>query len=70
VLDIVEDGKTGILIPPRQTEPLVQAAEKLIQEEKYRKKIALSGYEHFKNHFTSTQMIEKFENLYFELLEN
>jgi glycosyltransferase involved in cell wall biosynthesis len=70
VLDIVEDGKTGILIPPRQAEPLIQAAEKLVQEEKIRKEYAWNGYKHVTNHFTANQMIEQFEALYVELLES
>ncbi len=69
VLDIIEDGKTGILITPRNSESLKNAVKKLIEEKKYRQKLARNGYENFKSNFTSEQMIKKMEKLYFSMLK-
>jgi glycosyltransferase involved in cell wall biosynthesis len=67
VLDIVVDGKTGILVPARESQPLTLAVEELIQNGKKREQLREAGYDHFRKHFTAARMIEKIENLYFQL---
>ncbi len=69
VLDIIEDGRTGILITPRNSESLINAVTQLINQKKQRMELARNGYENFKSNFTSQQMIKKVEKLYFSMLK-
>ncbi len=68
VLDIVRDGETGVLIPPRQSAPLIAAAEKLLLQPELRRRLATAGHEQFKRSFTAARMLTEIEELYSRLV--
>jgi glycosyltransferase involved in cell wall biosynthesis len=70
VLDIVENEKTGLLISPRNSEQLSKAVERLFCGDKMRNSVAKAGHEQYLEKFTSQLMLDKLENLYFQLYEN
>lgn len=52
---LVEDGKDGILVPPKDSQALAEAIDKVIEDDQLRKKLISNGYATVKN-FT----VEKF----------
>lgn len=66
-LEIVEDGVTGLLIPPNDPEQLANAILKLLQDKSLREKMGKAAHERVKEHFTPAKMIQALEALYFQL---
>ena len=62
--EIVIDKKTGLLVPPKDTEKLAEAIIYLFQNPAYRKKMAEEGYKLFKERFTLDKMLEEYKELY------
>ncbi|HAJ34039.1 MAG TPA: hypothetical protein DCK79_11950 [Candidatus Atribacteria bacterium] len=65
--EIVVDGETGILVSPRDPEMLAQAVTRLVKDRKMSKKMGQKGLIRVKNNFTLEEMVQKIENLYYEL---
>lgn len=68
VLDIVVAGETGILIPPKNIQQLVQAVELLIRDPEKRKAMGEAGHRRARKHFSETRMLDQIEALYQNLL--
>ena len=66
--EIVQDGKTGILVAPRQSEPLAEAMLKLSADPLLRKELGANGKIFLEDTFTLDRMVEKIDNLYTELM--
>jgi len=62
--EIVEDGKSGLLVSPRDVSALADAIEKLAKDENLRRQMAACGMERVRRHFTVDASIEKMMNLY------
>jgi len=62
--EIVEDGKSGLLVPPRDAVALADAIEKLAKDENLRCQMARCGMERVRRHFTVDASIESMINLY------
>jgi glycosyltransferase involved in cell wall biosynthesis len=62
--EIVEDGKSGLLVPPRDATALADAIEKLAKDENLRRQMAERGMQRVRRHFTVEASIEKMMNLY------
>ena len=69
VLDIVENEVTGLLISSRKSESLIQAVERLYCDDELRESIAQRGHVQYVKKFTSEIMLDKLEDLYFQLIE-
>ncbi len=67
--ELVIDGETGILVPPRDSKALASAIEKLIMDDKLREKLAENGYNRFIKNFTFEVMVEKTRSVYRDILE-
>ncbi|PIR54861.1 hypothetical protein COU74_03935 [Candidatus Peregrinibacteria bacterium CG10_big_fil_rev_8_21_14_0_10_36_19] len=62
--EIIEDGKTGILVPKEDTMELRIALEKLIKNPELRNKMANAGKERLQKEFSAKKMAEKYEKIY------
>ena len=64
VPEVVENGVTGLLSPPRRPELLAQNILCLIGNEEQRLVMGENGYRRVTSLFTSNQMLEKYNKLY------
>jgi len=67
--EIIEDGKTGLLVPPKEPLILAQAIERLITDEGLRVRLGDEGYRRYKENFTLEDMCIKTKTLYRRFLE-
>ncbi|OMH25666.1 glycosyltransferase family 4 protein [Motiliproteus sp. MSK22-1] len=65
IVDIIDNGKTGILIPPSNAEALANALRELIASPNLRKQMGNEGYERVSKKFSLDHMI----NSYIEIFE-
>ncbi|MFC1584924.1 glycosyltransferase family 4 protein [Fibrobacterota bacterium] len=63
IADAIEDGKTGILVSPRDSDEIVSAVKKLTDDEGLRMKMGEAAKERAYNQFTWDHYIEKFIKL-------
>lgn len=68
--DIIEDGKDGILVPPRNPEALADAMKDLIQEPEKCLAFGSALHEKVMSRFHAKMMAEKTEALYDSILRN
>jgi len=66
--DIVENGKTGILVPPGSSRALAESIKTLYKHRKLARAYALSAREYVQNNFTEEILGEKTEALYQKIL--
>ena len=64
VLDIVVDGSTGMLVPPKDHESLAKGIIKLASDSSLRKKFGDAGRERVEKLFSVQAVAEKLENFY------
>ena len=69
ILEIVENGKNGILVPPGNVEALSNAIDELIENPQLRQSLGKAAKEHILEKFEVRQYIHKLENLYNRLLK-
>jgi glycosyltransferase involved in cell wall biosynthesis len=65
--DAVEDGRTGVLVPPRDPDALAAALGRLIDDGDLRRQLAAAAAERLGD-FTMQRAVERFTALYDELL--
>jgi glycosyltransferase involved in cell wall biosynthesis len=68
VPEIVLDGQTGILVPPRDSHALAAAMLTLVRDSKLRRKMGECGRKRAEINFSNKTMIEKVEQLYSQLI--
>jgi glycosyltransferase involved in cell wall biosynthesis len=68
VPELIQDGKTGWLVPPQDAEALADRLRPLLSEPDLRLSMGAAGYERVRDHFSAAQMTEQFARLYDELL--
>ena len=66
--EVVEDGVTGIVVPPGNPEKTAEAIEKLILNENLRKKMGKKGRERVKKYFNWDDNIRQMIRIYKNLL--
>ncbi len=69
VPELVEDGITGFLVPPKDPEALAQALQKLIDDPELRKRMGQASREKALREFTLDRMLHETERVYREVLE-
>jgi glycosyltransferase involved in cell wall biosynthesis len=70
VSELVINNKTGFLIPPRDSTKLCDAIVKLLEDKEKAEKFGAAGRELAEQKFSLTQMVNKYENLYTQIVEN
>jgi glycosyltransferase involved in cell wall biosynthesis len=66
--EIIENGKTGILITPKNSTSIENAIISLIQNEELRKQLGDNGRKFVKNRFSKNLMVESHEKLFKDIL--
>jgi len=62
--ELVEDGVSGILVPPRDVPTLAAAISRLLRDEEFARRLAVSGQERVRRHFSTAARISRLEALY------
>lgn len=68
ILDIVQDGQTGILTEPKNENELTAAVRKLIIDAQLRKTLGRNGRIRVEQEFTIDRMVDRVENVYKQCL--
>jgi glycosyltransferase involved in cell wall biosynthesis len=66
--DLLEDGKSGWLIPPKDAEAIAQALTEMAEDKTERQRRGRNAKEYMHKHFHIDQTVEEFVNLYKRLL--
>ena len=66
--EVVEDGVTGLVVPPRDPEALADAVVVLLGDPELRARMGAAGRERFLERFTVERMTDAHLELYAELL--
>jgi len=66
--EVVKNGETGFLIPPRNPEALARAIIELLRNPRKAKTMGKQGRKRFKEKFTNKRMLSEVENLYEALI--
>lgn len=69
VREVIENRRTGILVPPRNPEKLAQAVIRLLQDKAYALKLGQKIDEEVPPKFTLSRMVEQIKSLYLRLYE-
>lgn len=67
--EVVDNGRTGILVPPQDSEALAQAVIALLRDEKRRQRMGMLGKERALSQFTAQRSAAQLETLYRSLLQ-
>jgi glycosyltransferase involved in cell wall biosynthesis len=62
--EVVEDGVTGILVPPRDVEALSEAVLRLLSDQDLRDRLGRAGRERVLNRFQPEQIVEQTLDVY------
>jgi glycosyltransferase involved in cell wall biosynthesis len=60
----IEDGKTGLLVPPRDAKSLAEALSTLITAPELRQRMGAAAREKFLNQFTIDRMVSQIQDVY------
>ena len=66
--EIIENGVTGLLVPPRSPEELAQAIIKILQNPEMARQMGMAGRKRAREHFSIEQYVSKIQEIYKELL--
>lgn len=66
--DTVIDGKTGILLPPRDVDSLTKAILHLLRNKNEARKMGIKGKKLVQDKFSNKEVVRKIEQLYLEIL--
>jgi len=64
VPEIIEDGRSGILIPPKNYQALADAVLRVMQNPPLAVQLARAGQQRVKTHFSFDRLVEEVEQLY------
>ena len=64
VPELVEDGVTGFLVPPRDPQALAKALQRLIDDPELRRRMGEAGREKALREFTLDRMLRESEGVY------
>lgn len=63
------DNVSGVIVPPKKTKELADAIINLLNDNKKYERLSEGAKKRYKEEFTKDKMVEKFENLYLEILK-
>lgn len=67
---VVEHGKTGLVVPPKDIEQMASALQALINSKEQREEFGLAGRARFEKEYTAKMMARKYEAVYTQTLGN
>lgn len=65
-VEVIEDGVSGLLAPPRNPEILAQAILRVLQDQELARRLAEAGQERARTHFSFTRVLLELKELYEE----
>lgn len=65
---LIEDGMSGILIPPKDSQAISNAIMEVLSDKQSSLKMARKGFERVRDNYSSKQMAEKYMAIYKELM--
>jgi len=68
--EVIEEGKDGILVPPKDPEALAKAIRSLLDSPELQKRIVQNAYRKVKEKYSIERYATDLLNLYKKLLEN
>jgi lipopolysaccharide heptosyltransferase II len=66
VIDIIEDGKTGLLVPPSDPSGIAEAALRIFNDRQLARTLAENAYEKVKEKYTTDLLVKKTAQVYKE----
>ena len=63
ILELVQDGKTGLIVPPGNAAALADALARLLSDVALARRLAAAGREHVAARFTTTAMFDAMEKV-------
>ena len=60
---------SGIIVPPKDANKLAEAIIELLTDEKKYQQLSIGAKKRYEEEFTKEKMVEKFRNLYLEILK-
>lgn len=66
--EVVEDGRTGLLVPPGDARALAAAIRRLIDDDALARRLGAASRAHVAAHFTAQTMVDRVANVYEEAL--
>ena len=67
--EVVLDGETGILVPPKDPEQLARGIIKLLKDQSLANQMGERGYQRLRTCFNIEETVTKMEHLYKELMK-
>jgi glycosyltransferase involved in cell wall biosynthesis len=64
--EMIDDGRTGLLVPPRDPDPLAAAITLLLTDQAFAEKIGRAGHDLVHERFCVEQMVRSVESIYDE----
>lgn len=68
VPEVVQDGKTGLLVPPRDPSALAGAMLALLSDRERGRQMGIAGLQRLHEHFAEERMVSEIEKIYFDIL--
>ena len=68
VPEVVDSGRTGWLVPPKEPAALAQAVVQMLADEEMRRTFGQAGRERVERDFSLKQMVSRYETLFDDLL--
>jgi len=69
VLDIVQDGVTGLLVPPKDATAMARAIQRLLEDREWANTVAQRAQQHAREHFSIDRYAAIVQKLYQKLLK-
>jgi glycosyltransferase involved in cell wall biosynthesis len=63
ICDVIEDGVSGLLVPPRDPRALANAIEKILNDRSLREKLIMGGSDRVRRNYDWSVQIEEYRNL-------
>jgi glycosyltransferase involved in cell wall biosynthesis len=70
VPEVIEDGLSGILVPPARADLLAEAIEKHLLSKEMRREMGEAGYRKARSEFTFNRQTNTLAQIYLEVLNN
>jgi glycosyltransferase involved in cell wall biosynthesis len=64
IVDMIKDGKTGLLVPEKNPEAIAQAVLRLLNEPEFAQQLGQQGFEHARRYFDWVHIMDQYDEIY------
>jgi glycosyltransferase involved in cell wall biosynthesis len=68
VPEVIQDGRSGLLVPPGDVDALAKAVKDLIESRELRERLGTRARERVRQEYSTERMLERYSDLYEEVL--